>query len=78
MSEKWVKPTNRGRQLVALLQAESAYRAKLAKLAGIERCTSYWVDGETRCQLVHGHDRGPEPTQHRHKPAGATHAVVTW
>lgn len=70
--------SNRGRQLRQLWRAETDYRAKLAKLAGIERCTSFWVDGETRCQLVQGHDVGEAPTEHRHKPAGATHAVVTW
>lgn len=91
-------------QLDKLQEAYGAYLSKLADLAGLRRCSSWWeADGETRCQLVDGHDAiacracdaraascarlpagplvrcCPECShRHRHRPAGATHAVVTW
>lgn len=90
--------------LTKLQDAYGAYLTKLAALAGLERCSSWWpADGETRCQLVDRHDLiacracdglagpcvgltgwplvrcCPECShRHRHRPAGATHAVVTW
>lgn len=65
-------------QVTELEAAYGRYLTKVAQLAGIKRCTSWWTDGLTRCQLVEGHDQGEDQTPHRHKPAGATHAVVTW
>lgn len=62
--------------LDALDAAAIQYADKLARLKAIEPCTAAWspdVDGATRCQLLRGH-AGP----HRHRPAGAALAVVTW
>ena len=65
-------------QVTELDRAYGRYLTKVAQLAGIRRCPSTWADGSTRCQLVDGHDQGEDRTAHRHKPAGATHAVVQW
>lgn len=65
-------------QAAELVTAYGTYLTKLAALSGIHRCSSVWSDGLTRCQLVAGHELGEDCTPHRHKPAGATHAVVLW
>lgn len=67
-------------QAARIQEATANYLASLAKLASIEQCPSYWPADPmgpdsmgTRCDLVAEHR-----TPHRHKPKGATQAVITW
>lgn len=63
-------------QLEELDTAWLAYRKATAELSNIRQCSATWapdVDGLTRCQLLDGHEG-----QHRHRPRGASAAVVTW
>lgn len=58
-----------------LNQAYADYLHKVAELQSIHQCPSWWVDGETRCDLDARHD-GP----HRHRPLGSPVGVgvITW
>ena len=65
--------TEQEQALARLDDAYRDYRKAAAALAAIRQCSSWWVDGETRCDLVDHH-----PPPHRHKPKGLAVGVITW
>jgi hypothetical protein len=66
-------------QAAEVESAYGRYLTRVAELAGLRQCASWWVDNITRCQLVAGHNLGPGATSHRYRPAGAPEdQAVTW